>query len=78
MNILIYSKSNCPNCTTAKRLLDDKGIGYMSHDIEENPLAADGLRYRAPNARQMPAIFINDQFVGGLAGLQQALKEIGL
>ena len=78
MNILIYSKSNCPNCTTAKRLLDDKGIGYMSHDIEENPLAADGLRYRAPNARQMPAIFINDQFVGGLAGLQQALKELGL
>jgi glutaredoxin 3 len=78
MNIVIYTKSNCPNCTTAKALLNSKGIGYLSHDIEANQLAADGLRYRAPNARQMPAIFINDQFVGGLAGLQNALKELGL
>jgi glutaredoxin 3 len=78
VNIVIYTKRGCDNCVTAKRLLDSKGIGYMSHDIEENPLAADGLRYRAPNARQMPAIFINDQFVGGLAGLQAALKELGL
>jgi glutaredoxin 3 len=78
MNIVIYTKSNCPNCTTAKRLLDDKGIGYLQHDIEANPLAADGLRHRAPSARQMPAIFINDQFVGGLAGLQAALKQVGL
>jgi hypothetical protein len=41
-------------------------------------LAADGLYYRKPDVRQMPAIFINDQFVGGLAGLQAALKELGL
>ena len=78
MNIVIYSKSNCPNCVTAKRLLDSKGIGYLSHDVENNTLAAYGLRHRQPNVRQMPAIFINDQFVGGLAGLQAALKEIGL
>jgi glutaredoxin 3 len=28
--------------------------------------------------RQMPQIFIEGQRVGGLAGLQQALKELGL
>jgi glutaredoxin 3 len=78
MNIVIYTKSGCPNCVTAKRLLDSKGIGYLSHDIETNPLAADGLRHRNSSVRQMPAIFINDQFVGGLAGLQAALKELGL
>ena len=78
MNIVVYTKSGCPNCVTAKRLLDSKGIGYMSHDVENNPLAADGLYYRKPDVRQMPAIFINDQFVGGLAGLQAALKELGL
>lgn len=78
VNIVIYTKSQCPNCVTAKALLDSKSILYMSHDVETNPLAADGLRHRQPNVRQMPAIFINDQFVGGLAGLQAALKQMGL
>jgi glutaredoxin 3 len=77
MNIIIYSKSNCPNCTAAKRLLDDKGIGY-----EE--FTADGMTPEAIEVvcglgiRQMPQIFIEGQRVGGLAGLQAALKELGL
>jgi len=77
MNIVIYSKSNCPNCTTAKRLLDDKGIGY-------NEDSADGMTPEeievvcGLGVRQMPQIFIEGQRVGGLAGLQQALKELGL
>ena len=77
MNIIIYSKSNCPNCTAAKRLLDDKGIGY-------NEYSADGMTPEAIEVvcglgvRQMPQIFIEGQRVGGLAGLQQALKELGL
>jgi glutaredoxin len=29
-----------------------------------------------PDARQMPQIFINDQRVGGLAGLQAALQKL--
>jgi glutaredoxin 3 len=77
MNIIIYSKSNCPNCTTAKRFLDDKGIGY-------NEYSADGMTPEAlevvcgVGVRQMPQIFIEGQRVGGLAGLQAALKELGL
>jgi len=31
-----------------------------------------------PDAKQMPQIFINDQRVGGLAGLQAALKQLGI
>jgi glutaredoxin 3 len=31
-----------------------------------------------PDAKQMPQIFINDQRVGGLAGLQVALQKIGV
>jgi glutaredoxin 3 len=33
---------------------------------------------RYPEARQLPQIFIEGQRVGGLAGLQAALKELGL
>lgn len=76
MQIVIYSKSNCPNCTTAKRLLDDKGIKYEEYDIQNCP---EVLRQLASvGARQMPQIFILGQRVGGLAGLQAALKEMEL
>jgi glutaredoxin 3 len=77
MRIVIYSKGGCPNCVTAKRLLDDKGIGY-------NEYSADGMTPEEIEVvcglgiRQMPQIWVEGQRVGGLAGLQQALKELGL
>jgi glutaredoxin 3 len=77
VNIVIYTKSNCPNCTTAKALLNSKGIGFEDRDIEV-PLWFETLNMLYPEARQMPQIFINGQRVGGLAGLQAALKELGL
>jgi glutaredoxin 3 len=75
MNIVIYTKSNCPNCVAAKQLLKTKGLTYVEADIESNPALRDDL---PPDARQMPQIFIDGQRVGGLAGLQAALKELGL
>ena len=77
MNIVIYTKSNCPNCTTAKALLNSKGIGFEDRDIEV-PLWFETLNMLYPEARQMPQIFIQGQRVGGLAGLQAALLELGL
>jgi glutaredoxin 3 len=77
MQIVIYTKSNCPNCTTAKALLNSKGIVFEDRDIEV-PLWFETLNMLYPEARQMPQIFIQGQRVGGLAGLQNALKELGL
>lgn len=77
MNIVIYTKSSCPNCVTAKALLKSKGLDYDMIDADFAPYMADLLR-RHPDARQMPQCFISGQRVGGLAGLQQALKELGL
>ena len=77
MNIVIYTKSGCPNCVTAKRLLDSKGIGYEERDAEDVAVFMK-LMEQYPEVRQMPQIFIEGQRVGGLAGLQAALKEMGL
>ena len=77
MNIVIYSKSNCPNCTAAKRLLDDKGIGYTEYGVDDPTVMAAFIQTHQ-GIRQMPQIFIGGQRVGGLAGLQAALKELGL
>ena len=78
MNIVIYTKSGCPNCVTAKRLLDSKGIGYSEINIDEGPVTRESFMSAYPEARQMPQIFIEGQRVGGLAGLQAALQELGL
>ena len=76
MNIVIYTKSGCPNCTTAKRFLDDKGIGY--EEVDAGAMTHAERERLFGGIRQMPQIFIEGQRVGGLAGLQAALKELGL
>jgi glutaredoxin 3 len=76
MNITIYTKSNCPNCLTAKSLLKTKGINFGEVNAEKEG-TMQALTTLHPEIRQMPAIFINGQFVGGLAGLQAALKQVG-
>ena len=77
MNITIYTKSNCPNCTTAKQLLKSKGLTYTEMDAEQPPVM-EWFARDYPGVRQMPQIFIDGQRVGGLAGLQAALKQVGL
>lgn len=78
MNIVLYSKANCPNCTTAKQLLKSKGLEYNETDVGKDEEAMRLLVNAHPEARQLPQIFINNQRVGGLAGLQAALKQVGL
>ena len=75
MNITIYTKTNCPNCATAKQLLISKGLAYQEINIETGDRFANFVA-NYPDAKQMPQIFIGDQRVGGLAGLQAALKQL--
>jgi glutaredoxin 3 len=53
------------------------GLKYADVDITVGNRMANFLK-EFPDARQMPQIFINDQRVGGVAGLQAALKQLGL
>lgn len=77
MNILIYTKAQCPNCVTAKQLLKSKSIPFEERDMD-NPGESMAFSMVYPDIRQMPQIFINGQRIGGLAGLQAALKQVGL
>lgn len=77
MNIVMYTKANCPNCVSAKNLLKSKGLEWEEFEIEHYSAAFENI---APiyKIRQLPAIFINGQYVGGFAGLQAALKQLGV
>ncbi len=77
INITMYTKANCPNCVTAKLILDAAGLKYADVDVEVGARLAN-LLAEFPDARQMPQIFINDQRVGGVAGLQAALRQLGM
>ena len=77
IHITMYTKDNCPNCVTAKLILNSVGLKYADVDIEVGERMANFLK-EFPDARQMPQIFINDQRVGGVAGLQTALRQLGM
>lgn len=72
MNITIYTKSNCPNCVSAKQLLKSKGLEYQEYWVDANPIAEQQMR--DSGLRQMPQIFYKGERIGGLAGLQAWLK----
>lgn len=59
----------------AKQLLKSKGLDYLEIDVELGS-RWENLLKEFPDARQMPQVFINEQRVGGLAGLQAAFRQI--
>ena len=77
MNIFVYSKKGCANCVAAKNLLKSHNLRFIEQDMD-NTEVRRAFEFAYPNVRGLPQIFIDDQRVGGLAGLQAALKQINL
>lgn len=73
MKIVVYTKANCPNCDAAKKLLESKGLDYEMIDAGFEPYMRH-LLAKHPEVRQMPQIFINDERIGGFAGLREWIK----
>lgn len=72
--ITVYSKSECPNCTRAKNLLNDKGVRYVEIDIEADSEARVFLVDQG--FRSVPQIEVDGVFLdGGLAGLTKQSAE---
>jgi glutaredoxin len=76
MKITVYSKSACPQCDAAKKLLTAKGMAYEEVLLDDEAGRIAFYEKCGPAVRQMPQIFIDDQRVGGLAGLHQALCQL--
>lgn len=76
--IVVYSKSACPNCEAAKKLLASKSLPYTEIKIDNEEERVAFFQRCGPSVRQMPQIFINDQRVGGFEGLRAALNTVGL
>jgi glutaredoxin 3 len=77
MNIFVYTKKGCPNCVTAKQMLKARNLKFIECDMEIAGVR-DSFFAVYPDAKQMPQIFINDQRIGGLAGLCEAFKQMNI
>ena len=75
--IEIYSKFACIFCVRAKLLLKHKGVEFEEFDITLGGPKRVEMLERAPTARTVPQIFIDDFHVGGsdeLAALEREGK----
>jgi glutaredoxin 3 len=62
--IQMYSKSWCPYCRMAKRLLAAKGQEWQEIDIEEEPGRLREMVERSGRTT-VPQIWIGDRHIGG-------------
>ena len=61
---VIYTKSNCQYCIMAKALFKQQQIAYDEKVIGENATVED-LLARVPNAKTVPQIWLNENYIGG-------------
>ncbi len=71
----IYTKAWCGFCVRAKRLLDEKGVNYVEHDITMGGEKREEMMQRKPDAMTVPQIFINDRAIGGSDDLAALERE---
>lgn len=74
-NAEVWSQTNCPACSEAKRLLDSYGIQYAERMIGINGYTKKDLIDKVPQARSVPQIFVDGQYVGGLLELKRYLND---
>lgn len=60
----MYSASWCPDCSAAKRTLDEKGIQYNLVDIDKQPDAVD-IIIAARGKRVLPTLEYKGFFIDG-------------
>jgi len=63
--IEIYTRTTCPYCIMAKRLLENKGQNWEEINLDTSPERTDEMLERSGGKRTVPEIFIDGTLVGG-------------
>ena len=74
-NAEVWSQTNCPACSEAKKLLENFGIKYSERMIGINGYTKKDLIDKVPTARSVPQIFLDGKYVGGLMELKRILHN---
>ncbi len=73
--VTVYSKTFCPYCVRAKKLLESKGVKFEEIMVDDKPELFNELKKKS-GMMTVPQIFINDQLIGGYTELAE-LNEAG-
>lgn len=73
MQAVIWSKENCTFCDQAKALLTQQGIEWEERQIGSGWTKED-LLAEVPQARSVPQIFLDGEYVGGFQELKRKLQ----
>ena len=63
--IELYTKAFCPYCHRATALLTAKGVAFDEYDVTMGGPKKAEMLDRAPGARTVPQIFIDNSLIGG-------------
>lgn len=73
----IYTSPLCGYCHAAKRLLTDKGVSFVEHDVARVPERRQEMLSRSSGRSTVPQIFVGETHLGGyddMAALDRAGK----
>jgi len=76
-HIVMYCKSWCPYCSSARALLSAKGVSFQDIDIEAQPEQREEM-IRRSGRRTVPQIFIGERHIGGSDELHELDRAGGL
>ena len=71
----IYTKSFCPYCARAKKLLGEKGARFEEYEISADSGKREEMIQRAGGRTTVPQIFIDGRHVGGSDDLAALERE---
>lgn len=66
---IVWSKDACVYCEQAKTLLRMKGIEYEERNINSGNWTKEQLLEHIPEARSVPQIFLDEEYIGGYQDL---------
>lgn len=70
MEITIYSKTICPNCTYAKNYLKQNNVPFTEVNLDDDVVRQAFYAKCGEGVRSVPQIFVDDVRIGGLRELQ--------
>ncbi len=76
MEVVVWSKYNCPYCDQAKALLGQREIQFIEKKIGDG-YTKEELLEAVPTARSVPQIIINGNVIGGFTELRKYIDETG-
>jgi len=74
--IVIYTKSTCPYCHAAKRLLRSKQAEFHEISVDGDRAGQAAMAAKAGGRSTVPQIFVGGRHVGGCDDIH-ALEEAG-